>query len=265
MSTQREFVASSSEEVESDVPNDSRPGSGIDERMPEAAVAKTGGSTKLADRVATRIEAEVMAKKWPVGANLGSESDLIAQHGVSRAVLREGIRIVESHNVARMRRGPSGGLIVTEPNIESVLASAALYLDFASVRQQDLFAVRTALEFTCLRQLSENLDEAKIARLREAIADEGRVMKTEGVGAHNSDLHVLLAELSGNSALRLFVDVLVRLTQQRAKQNIPNDPETAGVLHHTHSRIVEALIDGDLAVAQHRLAKHLEAMSAYYR
>lgn len=251
-------------EVEPAPESDSLPGQERDDRMPELAIVKRGGSSKLADRVAARIEAHVMASGWPVGTNLGSESDLIAQHGVSRAVLREGIRIVESHNVARMRRGPKGGLIVTEPNIESVLASAALYLDFASVRQQDLFAVRMALEFTCLRQVSENLDETKIARLREAIAEDRRVTETEGVGAHNSDLHVLFAELSGNPALRLFVDVLVRLTQQRAKQNIPNDAETAGVVQHTHSRIVEALLDGDLAVAQHRLAKHLDAMSVYY-
>lgn len=222
--------------------------------------------SKMAERVAARIESEIMAKGWPVGTVLGSEPEMIARLGVSRAVFREGVRIVESHNVARMRRGPRGGLIVTAPSMESVEASSALFLDYANVEQTDMFEVRTALESTCLRQLFDVMDEAKIARLRAAIEAEQLAIEQGGTASSVArvNLHVLLAELTENPALALFVDVLVRLTQQRAKNQVPSDRSTAHEMHAVHVGIVEALIAGDLAVAQHRLAKHLEAVSAFY-
>jgi len=220
----------------------------------------------LAERVAAKIEAEIMAKGWPVGTVLGSEPELIARLGVSRAVFREGVRVVESHNAARMRRGPNGGLLVTAPSMESVEASSALFLDYANVEQTDMFEVRTALESTCLRQLFDVMDEAKIERLRTAIEAERMAIEQGGTASSVArvNLHVLLAELTENPALDLFVDVLVRLTQQRAKNQVPTDRSTADEMHKVHAGIVEALIAGDLAVAQHRMSMHLQAVSAFY-
>ena len=75
----------------------------------------------LAAEIARGIEAEVIATGWPVGAALGSEASLQRHYGVSRSVLREAVRLVEHHQVARMRRGPGGGLIVTEPDARPII------------------------------------------------------------------------------------------------------------------------------------------------
>ena len=64
---------------------------------------------KLATVVARSIENQVVALGWPVGEVLGSEAELLERFGVSRAVLREAVRIVEHTGAARMRRGPGGG------------------------------------------------------------------------------------------------------------------------------------------------------------
>lgn len=224
-----------------------------------------GSSTKLAARVAERIENAVMRMDWPVGSIVGSEAELISQLGVSRAVFREGIRIVESHGVARMRRGPKGGLMVTAPDMASVRASAALWLDYAGVKQEDLFSVRMALEFTCLRQLSDNLTEEKIARLRSILDEERKKLDEEGLRPHRNDIHYLMAELTDNPALLLFVDVLTHLTHKHAMDQVPNDRETADEMHKAHTKIVDALISGDLGLAQYRLTRHLEAVAKFYR
>jgi DNA-binding FadR family transcriptional regulator len=67
-------------------------------------------SPKLAEALAARIERTIASRKWPVGAVLGSEESLLAKFRVSRAVLREAVRILEHHRTATMRRGPGGGL-----------------------------------------------------------------------------------------------------------------------------------------------------------
>src|SRR5487761_879245 len=73
-------------------------------------------SAKLAESAARRLEAEIAEVGWPVGQILGSEPELIERLGVSRAIFREAVRLLEQDNVASMRRGPGGGLIVTAPD-----------------------------------------------------------------------------------------------------------------------------------------------------
>lgn len=230
-----------------------------------AQPAAESDDRKLAQRIASQIEADVMKRGWPVGEVLGSEAELIQRYQVSRAVFREAVRVVESHHVARMRRGPNGGLIVTVPEISAVQASAALFLDYADVKQEDLFAVRSALELTSVRQLVDRLDEDIIAKLRAGLVDEERFYEEHGIRSHSPDIHVLIARLSGNPALWLFVNVLTQLTQQRASGQVPDSKKLADELHKTHTGIVEAIIDGDAGVAQHRMSRHLQAMISYYR
>nr|WP_281173745.1 GntR family transcriptional regulator [Mycobacterium genavense] len=54
--------------------------------------------------MARDIEADIVRRGWPVGESLGSEHAVQQRYGVSRSVLREAVRLVEHHQVARMRR-----------------------------------------------------------------------------------------------------------------------------------------------------------------
>lgn len=66
---------------------------------------KAGQADKLASILARDIEADIVRRGWAVGESLGSELALQQRFGVSRSVLREAVRLVEHHQVARMRRG----------------------------------------------------------------------------------------------------------------------------------------------------------------
>src|ERR1700712_1991293 len=93
--------------------------------------------TRAAD-IAKRIEDDIVAAGWRVGANLGSESALMQQFNVGRSVIREAIRILESRHVATPRRGHGGGLVVTAPERSAVLDHASLYLEYAGFAANDL-------------------------------------------------------------------------------------------------------------------------------
>jgi len=217
---------------------------------------------KMASELAEKIESEIIAKGWPLGESLGSEPALIEQYGVSRAVFREAVRIVEHHGAAFMRRGPHGGLVVTSPDLEAVQHPAMLYLDWADVSAQDLFDVRSAIELQCVRIAIDRLDEDGIRKLRDVLEQE---QNTEGeieVGrAH--DLHDVLAELTGNAAMQLFVKTLGNLTYERAG-NLTYEPSQLQEVHQAHKAIVEAVIAGDVALAQRRMQVHLATGLAHY-
>ncbi|WP_062986077.1 GntR family transcriptional regulator [Nocardia anaemiae] len=79
--------------------------------LPTGAVRRDAGESavKLAEVVAKKLIARIADLRYPVGAIIGSEPELVAELGVSRAVFREAVRLLERDEIGRMRRGPGGG------------------------------------------------------------------------------------------------------------------------------------------------------------
>ena len=91
------------------------------------------GSEKSGPRLAYRITAELRRRALPVGASIGSEAELVSHYGVSRAVFREAVRMLEFFGVVEVRRGKEGGLVVAEMDPAGTIGSALLYLDYAGI------------------------------------------------------------------------------------------------------------------------------------
>ncbi len=111
-----------------------------------SVLQSSGVSSKRAEKVADRIVGDVMAMGWPAGEVLGCEADLLGRYRVSRAVFREAVRLIEHKQVARTRRGPGGGLIITEPAVEAVLEAVVLYLYRVRATPEELAEARRVLD-----------------------------------------------------------------------------------------------------------------------
>ncbi|QFU89569.1 FadR/GntR family transcriptional regulator [Amycolatopsis sp. YIM 10] len=217
--------------------------------------------SKLAEQVARRLEDKIVELGWPVGEVIGSEPDLLAEFGISRAIFREAVRLLEHHSVARMRRGPGGGLVVTTPDTSSVVRAAALHLQFDNAKPRDVFEARSALELKIVELATENIDEDGIRLLRATLDQEAAIQASDRLGTH--DIHLVIADLTGNPAMRLFLEVLTKLTVPPRTEGVEEVRERGRHVRHAHDRIVEAIVAGDVALARHRMQTHLVAMSRY--
>jgi DNA-binding FadR family transcriptional regulator len=224
-----------------------------------------GRGDKRAEVTARRILGEVTAAGWPVGRLLGSEAELIERHDVSRAVLREAVRVLEHHQVARMRRGPGGGLFVTEPDAAAVTEAVALHVDRLGIGPAHLFEVRAAVEMAVLDRVLPGLDAAGRSRIDGALEAE-RSATGEELPVIGHDLHDVLAEVGGNRVLELLTMVLTRLTRSRmpAPPAAP-DPLATRAVVDTHQKIVDAIVAGDRDLARHRMRRHLDALRTWTR
>ncbi|WP_134662410.1 MULTISPECIES: FadR/GntR family transcriptional regulator [unclassified Amycolatopsis] len=230
-----------------------------------------GGNRRLAEKVSEQIEKDIIDGGWRVGSVLGSETELIERYGVSRAVFREAVRLVEHQQMAAMRRGPGGGLVVTEPDPGVVRNAARVYLRHAEVSRQQLMEARTALEVAGIALAAENLTESGIVRLKEALESERELIEQGFTRGHARNLHRVIAELAGNPAITLFVEVLAQLDQDIVQREW--DAESAGgehrdaarESHEAHEAIVAALVAGDAPLGQHRMRRHLQAIAALLR
>jgi DNA-binding FadR family transcriptional regulator len=217
-------------------------------------------SSKSAAKLADRIVGDVMAMGWPVGELIGSEAELLERYRVSRAVFREAVRLVEHQQVARTRRGPGGGLVITEPTVDAVIHAVVLYLYRVEARLDELFEARIAVEEIASELAPARLDEQDLARLR-AFVKAGNAPVCPDPRA----LHALLASISRNPALELFVDVLNRVAMLYSAGWRSFEPAIPADIAYAHARIAEAVIAGEPGLARHRMRKHLEAEADYLR
>lgn len=221
-------------------------------------LGRDGAEGKRAAQVADRIIEEVMALGWPVGQVLGAEADLLERYQVSRAVFREAVRLVEHREVARTRRGPGGGLVITEPTIEAVIDAVVLYLHRVEARLDEVFEARIVLEEIACDLASRRLDEDDLISMREFLDEVSPVHSRDHRALHN-----LVARSSHNPAIALFIDVLNRVVGLYSAGSDVQDAKGESV--HAHARIAEAVIGGDSARARRRMRTHLQAEGEYIR
>ncbi|MGV0044949.1 FadR/GntR family transcriptional regulator [Mycobacterium colombiense] len=214
-----------------------------------------GRSRAQAARLARRIESDIADAGWPVGQVFGSESDLRSRYGVSREVLREAIRLVEAHEVAVMRRGPAGGLVVTAPAAAPATWAMAVYLENVGATVDDLMAARLLLEPLAARLASEHLTEEGLARLTGCMDDPADDAES---GCPDDGLHLLLPHLGGNAALALFVEILVRLTEHYMDRTSGHGSAPAG--RQAHRAIGAAVASGEGGLAETLTAQHIAAL-----
>jgi DNA-binding FadR family transcriptional regulator len=217
-------------------------------------------SAKRAAKVADLIIEDVMALGWPVGQVLGSETDLLERYQVSRAVFREAVRLLEHQQVARTRRGPGGGLVITEPSVGAVIDAVVLYLHRVDARLDEIFEARIILEDLACQLAAERTDEGDLAELRRYLQE----VPVERDGDPR-ELHALVAVISRNAGLELFVDVFNRVAQLYSPdwQNLGG--AVAKETTHAHRMISEALMAGDSGLARNRMRKHLQAEAEFFR
>ena len=228
-------------------------------RPRRAPVRIDAGSAKLAEQVAIALREDIERAGWPIDTVLGSEPELIGRYGVSRAILREAVRILEHDGAVRTKRGPGGGLVVAAPDSAPIVRAAGMALEHDKVTPRQLVDARSALEVAAVRMTAAAITPSESALLRTAVETE----RQGGDSAiHLYDVHHRIADATGCRPLALFVRVLSELVRRHIEPEATHGaalPKIAAQTHQAHQRIVEAIAAGDEDLAERRMRRHLSA------
>lgn len=219
---------------------------------------------KLAEILAKAIIREIVRDGWPVGQSLGSESELIARYGIGRNVLREAVRLLEYQSVAHMKRGTAGGLVISEPRLDAVAEMASTYLEYRHIRAEDLKRTRRELQTLILDRCLDKIDAQGRKRLLEWLEHEQRLDKNTASTDEMQHFHLLLAELTGDPALELLMDLVLRLYRHHTRPN--RSARSAGALARVipaHSAIGSAIISGNRKRAHELLQSHIDDIDSW--
>jgi len=229
------------------------------------AAAGAAPRRRTHDALLKDIEADLRAGKIKVGDRLPGERTLAENYGISRASVREAIRILDAMGVVRssVGSGPtSGAIVVSDP---SAGLSSALRLHVASNRLpvQDIVQTRILLETWTARAGAEreggDVEREQAAQLLEAM-DHPDV---DRAAFHELDarFHVALSSLAGNEVMATVMESLSGSIVDYVKGSMDameDWPDVLEVLRTQHHGIFDAVQSRDGELAARLLREHIE-------
>lgn len=169
-------------------------------------------SSSTADRVAIILRERILAMEE--GSYMGSEAHMAVEIGVSLPTLRQASRMLEHEELLTIKPGKGGGYFSRRPTIETAMNSASQFLSSKIIVSNAAFMdVADPLVIEVLTAAVKCKDEALINELRMFV-EEQRDDSDNSQLPHkysfklSSDLMTLLAQMSNNVLLELFVGIL---------------------------------------------------------
>lgn len=216
---------------------------------------------RLSAPIADELLRRVVAGEYPVGTALPPEPVLVEEFNVSRPVIREAVKSIESSGLVSIRQGD--GTVVRDRGQWSILdprvLPVALAYDIGSRLTDDAISLRAELDGALLVDGAANLTDIDFATMLEHL----RTMDTatELIDLQRADLafHRVYRERSGNELKSSIVKLLIE--DMPPPERIVREPRAMyDRANRDHWDIYEALRDGRVEDAAAALDRHIREL-----
>src|SRR5215469_615000 len=183
--------------------------------------------------VAERIRAAIFRDKLALFQRLPSERDLAAQFGVSRVVVREAVRALEASGLVTVKKGPKGGIFVTQDFERPVVDTVTNLLAAGEATLEHLFEMRLLIEPYAAARLAERGSEADFVVLEQKIAEAEREHGADHSVRHRYiDFHRQVIRLAGNPLMAVLGETVLLVLYDRVKAALSADTTEVGLIMH---------------------------------
>lgn len=216
------------------------------------------------DALLQDVEEGLRSGRFKTGDQLPGERILAETYGISRASVREAMRILDVVGVIRSPSGAgpkSGAVFVSEP---SAGLSSTLRLHIASNRLavKDIVETRILLETWAAEAAVQHDNPQGIQRARELLmAMDAPDIDYETFHNLDAQFHLALSALAGNTVIDTVMDSLsgsVRGYIKDALVSLGQWPVVLAELRAHHHAIFAAVEDKNGGLAADLLRKHIE-------
>ncbi|MDB5082960.1 MAG: hypothetical protein JWP00_4884 [Chloroflexi bacterium] len=214
---------------------------------------------RASELVADKLRSLIVDGVVSEGANLPSEKELVLQLGVSRATLREALRILEVEGLISTKTGPKGGILVQRPGVANLTRSLSLLLQLEETPFSVLLEARRLLEPLCANLAAERVTVEEMAEL-EAIIEQMRLNlhDTNAYIQQQLAFHLKVFAAAHNDVLRLYTTSVGELISARTTQ-VGLSLEQRQIGLKSAEGILVALKTRNGKLAARRIELHLQA------
>ncbi|GAA6201363.1 GntR family transcriptional regulator [Aquicoccus sp. SU-CL01552] len=210
--------------------------------MPTRTTSDTAGEEpkRLHEQALAQMRADILSLALAPGEAV-SERNLETRYGVSRTLIRQALAtLIQEGLVQRITRS----YVVAPFDVQELV---------------ELFEFREEVEVSAVRLVCERATPEQLDAL-QATVDRGlEELEPEDWLGSGLDIHVELAELSGNRYLREAVRDAARRAL-RARWLLASDPGEREVAHREHSEIIAHVRHGDVDKAVTAIRAHTRAV-----
>lgn len=239
------------------------------------------------EKVLGEIEAGLISGRWGLGDRLDSERALSQEFGVSRASVREALRVLEALGIITRSTGsgPESGATVVDQPAAGLGAAIRLHVAAGTMAVRDVVEMRLLLEGWAARSVALRCATERLAT--EALAADASAahpvascldvasalldqMDDPGISAQefqrlDTEFHLELVRLGGNSLFEATMLGLRKAIEHYVATGVAQVEDWDGLvadLRGQHRAIVAALRLGDANGAAAVVEGHIEG---FYR
>jgi DNA-binding FadR family transcriptional regulator len=204
------------------------------------------------EQVARSIGIDIIAGRLAEGARLPGDVELTATFGVSRPVLREGVKTLVAKGLLTTKARV--GTVVRERGAWNMFDADVLawHLDAGIDKRflNDLAEIRLAVEPRAAMLAATRRSDEDLAELRRSM-ERMRLEASDSVGFADADLalHVAVARASGNLFMRSIGHVIEAALRASFLLSAPVESEDRDTVLLWHQKIVDAIAAGDAEAA----------------
>lgn len=222
---------------------------------------------KAYEQVADQLRALIVSGQLGVGDRLPNETALAKEFGVSRATVREALRILSAQRLILTAKGSRGGTYVSRPGFdvisEFLQANINLLAEMHRITLAELLEAREHLEVYAARLAAARRSDEDVARLFASVPMPEAEIDVQVRSGFNFNFHSILMEVSGNGLLYIAALPVFNVLQTNlARSELPERWHQD--VSRQHGEIVDAIELGDEDAAASLMDDHLAFIRPSY-
>lgn len=227
-------------------------------------IRKVGRPQSLYMEAMRSIKESIFSGEFKPGQALPNESQLSELLGVSRPVLREALRALQSQGLLDIRRGNQGGTFIRDLENLSFQDNLEDLIRLRRVSVTELSQARLLIEPEVFRLAASNATGAQLRELGQILEETETTRDIERHLQLGFGFHRLVAKACGNVFYALLMDTIMD-SMSRFIRNIQSDD--IGVFveiydQESHNEVYKALADRDGDRAAEKIKTHIKGITS---
>jgi DNA-binding FadR family transcriptional regulator len=210
--------------------------------------------TNLYEKIVDGLEKTIIESESD--EKLPSEAELAKQFNVSKAVIREALKVLQDRGLIQSRNGD--GSYTTKPETSSVADAVNRIIKMGNISDENIHNLRLILETATVKTAAlyakpediKKLEENLCAMTKSSLSEPERVEM-------DIQFHLMIARSSENALLVMFVEVFMILLKDYMVKAASTKNYDRKISIEAHKEIINAIKKRDLYYAEKAMLSHI--------